>query len=214
MVSTTDSSPVSSTGSTSEHAPTTGMVHVCGNGVVEPPEECDGGSLCLECVRDRVVFLTSLKFDPATLGGPNGTDGADTLCNDFAQSAGLDGVFKAWLSTPTTSPSTSFVPSAGRYVRTDGVAVADSWDDLTDGDLAAPIRWSEKGKELGAVAAWTSTLPNGEWSGDPACGAWSSNLEMGSAGGGPFTDSRWTQLEPLPVDCDFPLALYCFEQGS
>jgi hypothetical protein len=56
----------------------------------------------------RLVFLTSAVFG-AKLGG---IEGADAKCQAAAESAGLDGTFRAWISTPASSPMVNFVQSS------------------------------------------------------------------------------------------------------
>ncbi|MFY0531633.1 hypothetical protein [Nannocystis pusilla] len=108
----------------------------------------------------RRAFLTSEVFG-AQLGG---IEGADAKCQAAADAAGLGGTFRAWISTPTSSPSASFVQSAEPYVRIDGVQIAESWVWLIDGDLDAPLEVDEWGEvhnngECGNV--WTNTLREG-----------------------------------------------------
>ena len=78
------------------------------------------------------------------------------------------GTFRAWLSDSTGSPSTRFTQSTLRYVRVDGVKVADDWADLTDitmtaGFLYTPINVTENGDQLSEASpfTWTTTRTDG-----------------------------------------------------
>ena len=97
-------------------------------------------------LHSNTVFLSSAVYD----GAMGGLDGADAKCQALAAAAGLPGTFRAWLSDSTGSPSTRFTQSTLRYVRVDGVKVADDWADLTDATklLYAPINVTENGDQL------------------------------------------------------------------
>lgn len=217
---TTDDTATTSTDSTSGDTTlvdpstgTTGVLVGCGNGEIDAGEECDGGVLCDDnCVRDRVVFVSGVKFSAFSLGGPDGTDNADAACQQLAAKAGLDGTFKAWLSTKYVSPSMRFNPAPGRYARTDGKLVAKSWADLTDGSLLAPIRLDAFGKDVEDMAVWTGTVSDGDWSAS-SCGDWAAVGEAGTWGVAAFTDSRWTEYGVTDACATTFMALYCVEQG-
>ncbi|PKN55633.1 MAG: hypothetical protein CVU56_20205 [Deltaproteobacteria bacterium HGW-Deltaproteobacteria-14] len=56
--------------------------------------------------------------------------------------AGHPGAFRAWLGQKdpnVRTPTTRFTRSRVPYVRVDGVTIAESWSDLTDATLAAPL---------------------------------------------------------------------------
>ena len=90
-----------------------------------------------------VVFITSEVFR----GNLGGIAGADAHCQRLAENAGLHGTYRAWLSDSQSSPAAdpSFFKSPNGYVRVDGVKVAATWDDLTDGALLAAIEVDENG---------------------------------------------------------------------
>lgn len=190
----------------------TSTVSLCGNGLVDEGEECDGNTGCFNCTQDRVVFVTGVGFAAMILGGPDGTNGADEACNSMALDSGLTGDFKAWLSTPYASPIKRFASPLGRYVRPDGVVVAASWGALLDGQLDATITVGPDGTDVGFAPVWTSTQAEGEWAGDYACDTWTSSVNTSTMGINGFTDSRWTQFGT--AQCDGEFALYCFEQGG
>lgn len=88
-----------------------------------------------------------------TLGG---YDEAALPCAERAGAANLPGDYLPWLSDP--------------YVRTDKAIVANSWADLIDGQLDAPIDRDEHGAPMRAAllpscaldyAVWTGTANDG-----------------------------------------------------
>jgi hypothetical protein len=96
-------------------------------------------------------------------GNLTGLFGADDLCQGLANAAGLPGVYMAWLSDATGSPTSRFTRATVPYVRVDGLSVADNWTDLTDNRLKRPINMTEKGQVSGApTRVWTSTNSLGD----------------------------------------------------
>ena len=101
------------------------------------------------------------------------------------------------------------------FNRLDGVVVADSWLDLVDGTLDAPIVIDEYGDLIGDVPVFTNTTIFGTpISLDTDCEGWTtidffSKTYQGTSG---ETDERWTDYLPNPTGCDTNGHLYCFEQ--
>lgn len=190
----------------------------CGDGQVQAGvEECDGQDNCNElCVRDRYVFATDETFrgDMKGMSQLSGIEVVDSVCRTRANAAGLktDADFLAWLSDDETSPAQRFFRSPGRYILPDGTVVADSWDDLTDGTLQNPIALTPTLQEPDTV--WTNTNPDGTPASEDSCENWTSE-ELGVKsilGIALKTDSEWTKVE-MPLGCDVPSHVYCFEQG-
>ncbi|MBL9101063.1 MAG: DUF4215 domain-containing protein, partial [Myxococcales bacterium] len=207
----------------------------CGDGFTQQGvEQCDDANTddtdaCSnDCIAPRRVFILSPGI--GTGGKLGGIDGADSLCQTRAASAGLSGTFKAWLtdSDPDSAPATRFDSTSfsGWYLGTDGSPIAHGWQDLTSLDdnqtdfLKAPIRADEFGMNIGSEAVvWTNTSPNGEQ--DPMnkhCDDWtsSSSLLTGTVGLSaeeaplmPLTAS-WTQLGDADK-CTSDYRLYCFQ---
>ena len=176
-----------------------------------PWQKCVEG----ECLRiPRRVFVTSETFS----GNLNGIEGADQQCQSLAESAGLTGTFKAWLSTriPESSPSVRFTntATAGPFLLVDDTVIATSWEDLTSGTLRAPINQTELGVTITSELVWTNTLPDGTSARDSDCGGWHETITIGVAGRSSETDAEWT-YGPLGIAlCPAPgHRLYCFEQG-
>ena len=90
--------------------------------------------------------------------------------------------------------------------------VAESWADLSDGTLDAPININEFGGHVGIQTVWTSTNTNGSYSSGGDCSTWS--VGVGNAGGTGRTDrvnSEWTDVFQLQT-CNQTYRLYCFEK--
>lgn len=154
---------------------------------------------------DRVVFVTSTSTD----GNRSGLAGADSFCQARATAAGLSGTFRAWLSTSVTAAASRLTHSPGRYVRTDGVVVANHWTDLTSGTLRAPISKDESGNNAGTLPVWTATNPNGTFVG-PDCQGWTGTSDLGVTGTSSATSAQWTVTQR--TFCANQGVLYCFEQ--
>ena len=181
----------------------------------------------LECVTPavpstRTVFTTSASF-PGDLGNnldcSKGLDGGDCICEALADIAGLEMNFKAWLSTSVDEPAgPNFYHHDGPYVRIDGVMVAVSWDDLTDGTLLQPIEVDEQGGRPGidpsSDRVWTGTAADGTAfvGGGSSCNGWTSTTDSGEGRQGNLTDTGRTWTEQVSEGCDEMFPIYCFEQ--
>ena|GEM_PF-6527591 len=174
----------------------------------------------------NTVFVTNLTFN----GNLGGNQGADQICNSMAGAAGLNGNYKAWLSTSEIFSSGEdardhLTHSGMPYVRTDGVQVADNWIDLTDGQLDAPITVDENGMipNLANIYVWTGTNFIGDRTLPPFDAAdplssdncvsdqgFESSIGRAVAGILTATDQAWT--DAVAFDCAAFLHLYCIEQ--
>ena len=113
---------------------------------------CSGLDDCVLSVPDTDVSVAA-NFDAANLvfvstatsdGSIGGVAGGDALCATAARNVGLQGDFRAWLSTASESASARIGGSRG-WVRVDGKPVADSPADLLEGQLFNPIRMMKRG---------------------------------------------------------------------
>jgi len=187
--------------------------------------EFNGG--VLECVTplevdSRIAFVSSDTFQGDlgnSLGCPDGLAGGDCICEALAGNAGLGMNFKAWLATSTDEPAgANFYHHDGPYVRIDGVMVAVSWEDLTDGTLLQPIEVDEQGGRPGidtnSQLVFTGTDADGTAFslGSASCNDWTVTSDPGGGREGNLTatDRDWTTL--TSTGCDAKRPIYCFEQ--
>ena len=147
------------------------------------------------------AFVTSTAY-PADLGG---LAGADAKCQARADAAGLGGTWHAWLSTYTVNAKSRVDDAA--YARLDGVVVAASLADLTDGALAQGLFKNELGATW-LYQTWTGTAPDGTAVAQ-TCSDWTSTTGASQVGYSEANDSKWTANNTWV--CDGSLALYCFE---
>lgn len=223
----TSTSSTGSTGSTGTSdgstTATSSDAGICGDAIVDAPaEECDDGNAdpddgCASCFRDRWVFATSMLLSPELIGG---LAGADNLCGQLANQAGLGANWKgyrAWLSDSHESAGDRIFPGMGRYRRLDGVVVADNFEQFLSGTLSATFDVDEFGLPAPG-GAWTGTRPDGTAAvGVTHCEDWSINTYtqiQGHYGSSGVVDGSWTyhpDPEVNPTGCDANLRLYCIE---
>lgn len=210
LPSESSSEPSSSSESSSTDAPTTsgssGEPSICGDGVHSSDEECDDDTLCKDCIRDRLVFVTNSFHQPSLE-----LAGADAICQREADEEGLDGVFLAWLSVRGSSPLDRFVPAPGRYAQRDGSIVAESWQAFVDGERGPIIRGPHSEDWYGR-SAWTGTTAEGA-AAAANCNGWTAAEKdvLGGTGLVGGVGAKWTDNGAF--DCRAYLKLYCFEQG-
>lgn len=195
----------------------------CGNGQIDPGEECDGDPGCgPKCIPDRLVFLSSVSL----VGALGGVDGADILCNQLASNAGIvvEGKFWAWLGEYVngvdTSPATHIPFLPGRYVLITGDVVVEKYEDLyfsdQEGYLLHPVNRTEAGMKF-QERVWTNV---GKYTGNVLnyslsehCQGWTSTarLNYGIQGSSGAVDFMWTQGSQ--GECSSSARIYCFEGG-
>ncbi len=155
----------------------------------------------------KVVFISATLY----MGDLGGLAGADSECQSAAESIGLQGTYRAWLSDSTGSPSTRFAQADVPYVLLDGSVVADDWSDLTDGTLNVAINLNEL---LGASSGnvFTNTTPSGTVWDETDCTDWTDSAgSIPGNGFPPNADATWTQ-GGKGSNCFDTLHIYCFEQ--
>ncbi|MGB5374686.1 MAG: hypothetical protein WBN15_12955 [Polyangiales bacterium] len=151
-------------------------------------------------------------FRTATVQNANlgGTAGADAICAAQALAAGLEGEFKAWLSTIASPVAGRVTRASGPYVLVDGTRVADDWADLVDGSILAPINLDANGV-LRSGEVWTGTLANGtSYLADDCAEFTSGATGRALCGATNSTTATWT--ENIAPACSTQLGLYCIEQ--
>jgi len=168
--------------------------------------------VCTDLFAPKLVFVSST---PST-GNLGGFEGADDTCQDLADAAELDGIFKAWISTtaniqPHIFPLSRFTHSLGPYTLVDGTLVAQDFISLTSGVISNPIDVDEKGAFVGADFVWSSTLPEGRLNGD-TCLNWTdgSSTSVARDGRTDRANEHWSNFGQR--DCDELARIYCFEQ--
>lgn len=165
----------------------------------------------------RLAFLTS-AHGKGNLGGwpvaagATGLAAGDAICRNLATAAGIrqPGSFTAWLSAAGTNAIDRF-DHDGPWMRLDGIEVAASFQDLTDGALASPINLTETGTYLNNWAVWTGTLGAG-WEGPSHCSSWieDSAASFGEYGLANSADLPWTFGGE--TGCNFEWGfLYCLQ---
>ena len=181
----------------------------CGNGVLDPGEDCELGTLngascsslgfacgslaCTPgtctfdtsaCQSGKLVFITSVEV---SLTG--GLAQGDQICNSLAANAGRSGTYVAWLSTSSVNAVSRLTPGSGPFRRPDCAIVANDIAQLTSGittggsnPLANPIILTEGGMPVGETVVWTGTSSDGTASGYD-CAGWTSTTSIGSVSG-------------------------------
>ena len=182
----------------------------------------------------KVVFVTTNAYS-ANL---DGTAGANAICQTEANSAGLPGIYKAWLSTSNTyggnaaikdEPINTFNHSLVPYVLSDQhlTRVAANWSKFASLDHQHDIGKDASGNDVPQddpvtiLGAWTGTNADGTATANN-CQNWTNttNVVGGDIGyvnaisepfGGLF--GTWT-LETIPggAACDQVAHLYCVQQ--
>lgn len=152
------------------------------------------------------IFRTE-TVQNANLGG---IAGADAICAAQALAAGLEGEFKAWLSTIASPVADRVTQGSGPYILVDGTRVADDWDDLVDGSILAPINLDANGV-LRSGEVWTGTLATGASYAISDCETFTNGSGgMALCGATNSTTATWT--ENITPACSTHLGLYCIEQ--
>ncbi len=207
----------------------------CGDGIVQPNggEECDHGEAngsgmaraegvsCSDGCRfeAKLVFLSSQTFT-GQLGG------ADQRCAKAAAAAALDNhnKFRAWLSSPTSTPATTFTPHTQPLVLRNGRRVADNLAQLFETGPITGITHTETGQDLLHRYVWTGTGPDGNLANPPAhCNGWTTQADTSTgqigysgvdeddllAWAAWHVHKLWTKY--TTEACDKPRHLYCIE---
>ena len=158
----------------------------------------------------RTVFVTSLSYT----GAMGGLVGADAKCQALADAPGSKvrgKKFKAWVSSATVSASARLVQGTAPYVRVDGVGIAATFADLTDGMLGVALNIDELGALRSDASVWTGTRADGVRAPTNCTGFTSSSAAVtGATGNSSNADGFWTNLEGAA--CSGLSGLYCIEE--
>ena len=171
--------------------------------VCEEGYEVDDGK-CV--IPDTIVFVTSEPIVGAEIGG---IEGADEFCQQIADTSDkTPGQYAAWISTADSWVADRMKHSDGKYVRVDGVTVADDWTDLTNNNIDNPLKIDEQGNDADGNFVWTATHNADGGHQGPDCEQWTST-GFGRAGKTGQTDTGWTNATNR--DCSLGARLYCFQ---
>ena len=159
----------------------------------------------------KKIFVTSTVYQ----GDFGGQSGGDAICAARATAGGLSGTYVAWISQSGGGDTISRMSAYSyHYVRTDGIKIANNFNDLTDGMLDAAIDKDEFGNNS-AATVWTGTDEYGYFAdgGTGNCTDFSSNAggQYGMVGITGSTVSDWSN-DTLGRSCNSTFALYCIEQ--
>lgn len=99
----------------------------------------------------RAAFVSKAFFQP-----DGGLAGADEICQEEADEAGLQGNFKALLATSTQSAISRFSLAGPTWVRTDGLPLWDTAEDAEDPSFLLPLVTDAEGDpaDLGVQRVW------------------------------------------------------------
>lgn len=182
----------------------------------------------------KLVFATSSLYNgdlKTAGGGATGVEGADNLCNQHAQDAGLPGTYTAWISDRPLNARERISQGNGPYYLPDesgnfAEKVADDLDDILNCDptcLDSFINRNEDGESVGNPA-WTGTRENGNsfgFSSDTACQGWTDGVGDGSGvnGSAAVGRGRFGRLDRINgawtsnafFGCQNELRVYCFQ---
>lgn len=160
------------------------------------------------------VFVTAQRFSGSLASGGN-LAGADAACIGAAQTAGMGGNWKAWLSSSTVD-AIDRVSDVGPWYDLGGTLIFSNKANLATVPLAGLWK-DETGASLGSDRIWTGTAVGGQYiedlgPGSKPCGDWmdasiSSTAKIGQIG---RRDSAWTAF--AGTTCDQQAHLICFEQ--
>lgn len=156
------------------------------------------------------AFITNGTWTGGSLGG---WQGADRKCQESANSAGLGGAWKAWLSTSDLPANQRFWQHSGAYQMISGTPInlATNWADLTDGKIASGIYLTESGSYPPTTPyVWTGTDAAGNASANN-CSNWTSDAGSGSLGYAWANNASWSAASSS-YPCSYANHLYCFEQ--
>ncbi|HTV24469.1 MAG TPA: hypothetical protein VMG12_37520 [Polyangiaceae bacterium] len=157
----------------------------------------------------NVAFVTSTSVS-GDFGGP---EQADAICNARAAERGLDGPFRAWMSS-TSSDAIDALQGARGWVRLDNYPVVDTVDALVQARMFYPIQSDERGMTQNGRVVWTGTSGNSGRLSVMHCNDWSSAAADVMGGSGRTTLVGMNFSLRGFSSCDTPGGIYCFGVGK
>ena len=132
-----------------------------------------------------IIFQTSEKWN----GNLGGLAGADLKCMTAASNAGLNGTWKALLSTSTVDAKDR-IPDVV-YKRMDATVIANNKADLFDGTILATININENGSIEGWTHVFTGSISDGTKRVGANCSNWTLNSGNGERGINEYSNFNW-----------------------
>jgi hypothetical protein len=152
----------------------------------------------------KLVFLTKVQHN-GILGG---LSAADQICQQEASDAGLQGTYKAWLSTESTSAASRLANYGNPLRLPNGALVANGISGLLVNGPRVPINIQADGSGPVTSSVWSGTNANGG-SSLADCGGWVAN-GLGTYGRSDTTTALWSSVGPQ--SCTVAMRLYCLQQ--
>ena len=164
----------------------------------------------------KIVFTLDNRLFQSNFSG---VSGADTLCQNQADQAGLSGTYYAWIadSNATSEPAQRFsaqIRGSLPIYKTNGAKVADDWTDLTDGTLDSTINITAFGTATveGGFDVFSNVDTDGTQLGTTnTCSDYTSGTGNFERGRKDLSNSNWTNAGTTACSGGQAL-LYCFEQ--
>jgi hypothetical protein len=158
----------------------------------------------------NLVFVSSMKVAPGTLGG---VAAADALCTSLATAAGIPGHYVAWLGSSAATAPSHLGATARGWVRPDGRPFADTVVDIVQQHVWYPLRLTEAGDDVATsndpsdLVVATGTELNGSTS-IYTCSDYTSPSAAVSSGLADDAPFGWDTN--MGGACATPARLYCF----
>ncbi len=152
------------------------------------------------------VFVTSTQHVMGALGD---LTTADTTCENLAIAAGFPGIYRAWLSTPTTDAIDRLTNARG-WIRMDGLPFADTVADIAAGRIWHPITFHETGA---TVLNPTRIMTGSDNSGThlSSCSGYTSTTGDSDMGSSLGTTGSYSRKGLVVRSCSLEAYFYCFE---
>jgi len=159
-----------------------------------------------------IAFATSQGGFDGNLGG---LEGADLICNDLAEDAGLNGTFVAWLSINNINAIDRIEDEIYALPNTAGepkTKVINNKEDIINGNLLFhPINITEFGGDASTSGGvWTGTDEFGNAMTNKNCEGWTVTSGYGIRGRSNAVNKDWTNYNEETCS-DEARRLYCFE---
>ncbi len=182
----------------------------CGDGVVQPHEWCEKARPddpeCTDLCTDarKIVFITSTHYQGGSIGG---VAGGDKACQEHASTAGLPGIFRAWLADSKANEPASTFDLSLPHVDVTGAFLFDATFCSQEFDLL-----DESGNtHSGASMPIDGTSMWAWWTHDflpeyPTCVGWTNDEALGVA----FKSQSCSVATAVP--CGLSAPIVCVEQ--